>query len=253
MPLKASVDLPLAPRFRSCPPRAPPGAHPRKPSGPVRIRSAAFTFRFTSSSVSPNTCRRSEWPMRMYRAPASFTMAGDISPVNAPSFSKYMFWTPTSIGSPAEFGHFAQRAPPAGTPPLRGSRYFPARREGPSPGQRFAPRGVHLPVPGEYLSSFHFPLPSISDYISSQNDSPSLDGRGKGRVEACNWKNHHYHHPHPASPIKGEEKGYRLLCLCGIKIFTSRCTSPGPPRASNSPTRCRTTPAPSPGCRPGPW
>ena len=49
---------------------------------------AAPIFRFTVTSVSPNSARRSEWPMITQPAPASFSIGPLISPVKAPSFSQ---------------------------------------------------------------------------------------------------------------------------------------------------------------------
>ena len=58
---------------------------------------AAATFLFINSSDSPITCRRSEWPQRQYKQPTSFSIEALISPVKAPSGSKYISWAPTAI------------------------------------------------------------------------------------------------------------------------------------------------------------
>ena len=50
---------------------------------------AASVLRLTMVSVSPKRRRRSEWPMIAYAAPASLIIAGETSPVNAPSRSQY--------------------------------------------------------------------------------------------------------------------------------------------------------------------
>ena len=49
---------------------------------------AASVLRLTTSSVSPNIRRRSEWPMIANSAPASLSIAALTSPVKAPSFSQ---------------------------------------------------------------------------------------------------------------------------------------------------------------------
>src|SRR5687768_4167302 len=50
---------------------------------------AADTLRLTVASVSPNSVRRSEWPMITNSAPASLIIGALTSPVNAPSRSQY--------------------------------------------------------------------------------------------------------------------------------------------------------------------
>ena len=54
------------------------------------------------ASVSPYTCRRSEWPRSTTRAPTSLTIAADTSPVNAPEGSSEQFWAPTRTWEPAQ-------------------------------------------------------------------------------------------------------------------------------------------------------
>ena len=49
---------------------------------------AAPILRLTVASVSPNSVRRSEWPMMTYSAPASRIIGALTSPVNAPSRSQ---------------------------------------------------------------------------------------------------------------------------------------------------------------------
>ena len=57
----------------------------------------AFTLRFTSSFVSPNSSRRSEWPTIEHAQPISLIMGTDTSPVKAPFGSQYTFCAPTAI------------------------------------------------------------------------------------------------------------------------------------------------------------
>ena len=64
---------------------------------------------------SPEDVPLSEWPMRMYRAPVSFTMAGDTAGERT-SFSKYMFCTPVQLPGRAQLSR--ARGPRAETPPL---------------------------------------------------------------------------------------------------------------------------------------
>jgi hypothetical protein len=56
---------------------------------------ADFSFRFTLSSVSPNSWRRSEWPTITYAHPASLSIPGATSPVNAPFSSQCRSWAPS--------------------------------------------------------------------------------------------------------------------------------------------------------------
>src|SRR5512140_468933 len=60
----------------------------------------ARTFRFAASSVSAKNCRRSEWPMMQWVAPASVSIRVETSPVNAPSSAKWTFWDATPIALP---------------------------------------------------------------------------------------------------------------------------------------------------------
>ena len=64
------------------------------------LSSATFVFFATPSSVSAKYCRRSEWPRIAWVTPMSFSIAGETSPVKAPSFSKCMFWAATATGLP---------------------------------------------------------------------------------------------------------------------------------------------------------
>jgi len=64
-------------------------------SSPPEI--AAETFLLTSSSFSPMTCRRSEWPQMTYVHPISLSITGLISPVKAPDLSKYISWAPMAM------------------------------------------------------------------------------------------------------------------------------------------------------------
>ncbi len=52
------------------------------------------------SSVSPKYWRRSEWPMMTWVQPISSSMAGQISPVYAPSFSQYRSCAPMATFEP---------------------------------------------------------------------------------------------------------------------------------------------------------
>jgi hypothetical protein len=47
--------------------------------------------RATVSSVSPNSCRRSECPTSVPRTPSSASISGEISPVYAPDGSQWAF------------------------------------------------------------------------------------------------------------------------------------------------------------------
>jgi hypothetical protein len=62
--------------------------------GVSSLRVAAAHLSAVCSSVSPNTCRRSECPTSANRAPASRAIGAELSPVNAPLSSVQMFWTP---------------------------------------------------------------------------------------------------------------------------------------------------------------
>ena len=70
---------------------------PTHSKGVIAASSTARTFLPVSSSVSPNTWRRSECPTRTARAPASFAIETLSSPVNAPLGSQYTFWAPTRM------------------------------------------------------------------------------------------------------------------------------------------------------------
>ena len=65
--------------------------------GAMPPATSAFALRFTSSFVSPNSSRRSEWPTMQYAQPISLSMGTDISPVKAPEGSQYTFCAPTAI------------------------------------------------------------------------------------------------------------------------------------------------------------
>ena len=56
---------------------------------------AQRTLRFTISSLSHSTCLRSEWPSSTISTPASRSIRGEISPVNAPSAAQPMFCAPS--------------------------------------------------------------------------------------------------------------------------------------------------------------
>jgi hypothetical protein len=58
---------------------------PTQTIGTMPCASAACAFMFTPPSVSPKYCRRSEWPRITYWQPASASIAGETSPVKAPS------------------------------------------------------------------------------------------------------------------------------------------------------------------------
>src|SRR5512135_44376 len=73
---------------------------PTQRMGVSPAASAARTFRFTASSVSAKYCRRSEWPMMQWVAPASFSIRVDTSPVYAPSSAKWTFWDATPMPLP---------------------------------------------------------------------------------------------------------------------------------------------------------
>ena len=76
----------VRPPSRSC------SVSPTQTMGSSPAESTALAFRFTPSSVSPNSWRRSEWPRITYRQPTSFSMGADTSPVNAPCGSAWQFW-----------------------------------------------------------------------------------------------------------------------------------------------------------------
>src|SRR5580658_3152707 len=63
--------------------------------------SAARTFLFTSSSVSPNRVLRSLCPRITWVAKSARSIGADISPVNAPDASKCMFCAPSLISEPS--------------------------------------------------------------------------------------------------------------------------------------------------------
>ncbi len=67
---------------------------PTHRTGTRPVSRARCTLREVSSLVSPNTWRRSECPTSTWVAPASAAMAAEISPVNAPLSSQWMFCTP---------------------------------------------------------------------------------------------------------------------------------------------------------------
>lgn len=52
--------------------------------GVMSASMSARAFKFTSSLVSPNRLRRSEWPTMQKAQPMFLIMAMEISPVNAP-------------------------------------------------------------------------------------------------------------------------------------------------------------------------
>ena len=96
-------------------PRARRASRPRRPAACSPALSAATVFRATCSSVSPNRWRRSEWPTRTTRAPASCTIGMEISPVNAPLGSQCTFCAPTRMSGRATHRLGARRRarPPA--------------------------------------------------------------------------------------------------------------------------------------------
>ena len=67
-------------------------------SAEAEARRAADTFLRVSESVSPKTCRRSEWPTRTCEAPASAAIPTESSPVKAPDASQWTFCTPIWTG-----------------------------------------------------------------------------------------------------------------------------------------------------------
>ncbi len=58
-------------------------------------------MRASASSVSPNSCRRSEWPTIAPATPRSASIGIDTSPVNAPDPSSWTFCAQISIPLPA--------------------------------------------------------------------------------------------------------------------------------------------------------
>jgi len=66
--------------------------------GVMPLARTAFTLRFTSSSVSPNSSRRSEWPTITTDTFILASIAGETSPVNAPFASQWQFCAPSAIG-----------------------------------------------------------------------------------------------------------------------------------------------------------
>ena len=70
---------------------------PTHTMGAIPSATSAFALRFTSSFVSPNSSRRSEWPTMQYAQPISLSMGTEISPVKAPEGSQYTFCAPTAI------------------------------------------------------------------------------------------------------------------------------------------------------------
>ena len=65
--------------------------------GVMPFSSSAWTFVFTSSSVSPLFARRSLWPTMQYFAPRSAIMSTLISPVCAPLSNSETFCAPTPM------------------------------------------------------------------------------------------------------------------------------------------------------------
>ena len=86
-PVQAGLDLPVEHGSVSSFSRSS-SVSPMHTIGVRSAASAATSLRFTVASVSPNSRRRSEWPMITYSAPASLSIAPLISPVNAPSRSQ---------------------------------------------------------------------------------------------------------------------------------------------------------------------
>ena len=71
---------------------------------------AAAALRATTSSVSPKSCRRSLCPRITQVAPASRSIAAEISPVKAPASSWLMFWAASRCRAPS--GSAPPRAAP---------------------------------------------------------------------------------------------------------------------------------------------
>ena len=71
--------------------------------GTRRCLTAARTLRFISSSLSPKTWRRSEWPRMTWVTPNALSIGAETSPVNAPLSSKCMFCAPSAIDRSGEF------------------------------------------------------------------------------------------------------------------------------------------------------
>ncbi len=114
--------------------------------------SAASARRRTVSSVSPKSCRRSEWPTIAPVTPSSSSIGADTSPVNAPSSSQWTFCAYTRDEA------FRRRTPPASPRARRSAGTRPRRRPervlGKTPDlRRELARLVgaleHLPVPGD--------------------------------------------------------------------------------------------------------
>ena len=63
--------------------------------GVMPLPRTALTLRFTISSVSPNSCRRSECPTITYAHARAWSMRGATSPVNAPFVSQCTFCAPS--------------------------------------------------------------------------------------------------------------------------------------------------------------
>src|SRR5207247_2053249 len=64
----------------------------------------------TMSSLSAKMCLRSEWPRMTWLQPTCFSIAGEISPVKAPSRSQCMFWAPSKTSLPRNASATAARA-----------------------------------------------------------------------------------------------------------------------------------------------
>ena len=73
---------------------------PTQRIGVIPAARTACIFRLMCSSLSPNSFLRSEWPRTTYRQPSSTSIAGEISPVNAPADSQWQFCAPSAIGLP---------------------------------------------------------------------------------------------------------------------------------------------------------
>jgi hypothetical protein len=71
---------------------------PTQMIGDRPARNAARAFRLTAASSSPNSWRRSEWPMMTCLQPASASCDGATSPVNAPFSSQKQSCAATVTG-----------------------------------------------------------------------------------------------------------------------------------------------------------
>ena len=75
---------------------------PMHSTGRRPLRSAAAVFARTTSSVSPNSRRRSAWPISTTPTPTSASSAGLTSPVNGPESSAAASCAPTIVAGSGE-------------------------------------------------------------------------------------------------------------------------------------------------------